>query len=94
MVEKTGKVYRIFSEIGNCGYIGCTTKHKVQYRINQHRYEFDRRRYYYSSFEVLKHPDWTYEVLEEDIKLPDIFRIEKEYMREYDNLVNICKNNK
>lgn len=85
----SGFIYRIYSTQGNCCYIGKTTKPKVSYRYNQHLYEFKKKRYYYTSYEVLQHLDHEIEVLEENIPIDELLERERYYMRHFDNIVNL-----
>lgn len=84
-----GCVYKISSLEGDCCYIGRTTKPIRQYRYTQHKYEFRTKRYYYSSFEVMKYPDVKFEVIEDDIPREQLRIKEMEYILNTPKCVNI-----
>ncbi len=84
----TGCIYRIYSQEGNCCYIGQTTKKCRNERYRQHIYEFVKERYYYSSFEVLQYSDHKFEIVEDNIPLQDLKEREKYYIHHFDNIVN------
>lgn len=85
----SGCVYKIYSLSGNCCYIGKTTKPCRKTRFSQHKWEYKRGRYYYTSYEVLKYPDAEFEILEDNIPEWELIQREKEFMRNEENVVNL-----
>mgnify|MGYP000179556162 CR=1 FL=1 len=85
-----GCIYKISSELGNCCYIGKTTKKYPSERFGQHLWEYRTQRYYYSCYEVLKYPDAIFEIIKDNIPKEDILVIEKEEIKNHINfnLVN------
>ena len=85
----SGCIYRISRLSGDCCYIGKTTKKCRKSRFSQHKWEYNKQRYYYTSYEVLKYPDAEFEIVEDDIPVNMLLQREKEYMRQFDNVVNL-----
>jgi len=85
-----GCIYKISSELGNCCFIGKTTKKYPSERFGQHLWEYRTQRYYYSCYEVLKYPDAIFEIIKDNIPKEDILVIEKEEIKNHINfnLVN------
>lgn len=82
----SGCIYKISSKIGNCCYIGKTTKKYPSERFGQHQWEYRTKRYYYSCYEVLKYPDAKFEVIYDKIPKDILLTREKEEMRNHINL--------
>lgn len=91
-----GKIYIISSVLGDCCYIGKTTKKYVSERIGQHSYDFRNKhvRPKCSSFDVLKYDDVCYDIIEFDIPIEMIKERESHFINFYHNSVNKKMNKK
>lgn len=85
-------IYKIYSIEGDCCYIGKTTSKRCKKRYSDHLYDYRNRhrRFYCSSFEVLKYPDNKFEILAEfDTDKQNALKIEKQYINNTPNSINI-----
>ena len=80
-------VYQISNADGSKHYIGSTTK-PVAFRVDKHikdyTYFLKSKQMYYTSFEIVKDPGFTYKIVEEfnsGIFKNDLFEIEGKYQR-------------
>jgi len=84
-----GKIYAIRSHQTPDVYIGatCTTLTK---RLSEHKSHYKKNNKYYTSFEILKYPDYYIELVEEvkcENKM-ELTRREGQIIRETENCVN------
>jgi hypothetical protein len=85
-------IYKIHSIEGDCCYIGKTTRKGGKKRYFDHQYDYRNRekRFYCSSFEVLKYEDNKFEILAEfDTDRHHASTIEKHYINNTPNSINI-----
>lgn len=82
------KIYRIFSETGNCCYIGKTEARLLSKRLAQHKYNFINRIGACSCWEVLKYNDCKIELVETLGENDNSKDREKYYINNFKNTVN------
>jgi len=82
------KIYRIFSEEGNCCYIGKTRAKLLCKRLAQHRYNFRNNIGSCTSFNVLKFNDCKIELVETLGENDCSKEREKYYINNFKNTVN------
>lgn len=82
------KIYRIFSEEGNCCYIGKTMTRLLSKRLAQHRYNYKNKIGACSCWVVLKYPDCKIELVQTLGENENSKEREKYYINNFKNTVN------
>ena len=82
------KIYRIFSEIGDCCYVGKTESRLLSKRLAQHKYNYINKIGACSCWDVLKYNDFKIELVETLGDSVNSKEREKYHINNYENTVN------